>query len=244
MNALRAVRGVVDRWLEHPGFYKFIQWAALPGEVYFLRAMHRRLFAGSRGYVLDVGCGPRPTHPPSSGVLIGVDSNEKYIRQFTGGILDRNPKAPFGRPGSRRPFGFLADARKLPFQSGVLNETRTVGLFHHLEGDAVRKTLKEMGRCLKPGGRLIVMDSVWPHHVWSRPLAWLTRRMDRGRFVRTEKELRLLLSAALDGPWNFHRMTYTYTGLECLWAVWVKPGRGERASKSGLPNQAIKRKQS
>ena len=64
--------------------------------------------------------------------------------------------------------------------------------------------------------RIIVFDNVWPIMPFYRPLAWLLRKLDRGKWVRTENELLKLANSAYPMKWQSKRFTYSYTGLEGL----------------------------
>ena len=227
-------------WQTRPGLswaYRFIgiSWVyqliikvlAL-GADHLLHGIRLKLFGKTRGYVLDVGCGPRLPSPFPRGVVVGVDVNSSYLRAYTGGRVDEDPEEPFRKSPPHRRFGYLADAQSLPFPDHCFDEIRATAFFHHLDNRAIRNSLIEMRRCLKPRGRLLFFDAVWPKHGWARPLAWLTLSFDRGRHMRTEEQLRFLLTDNLRGKWYFHRMTYSYTGLECLWAVFC----GDKGKKS------------
>jgi hypothetical protein len=47
---------------------------------------------------------------------------------------------------------------------------------------------------------------------WRRPLAWLFRRLDRGRFMRHQASLDAVIESA--GAWRRERVTYSFTGME------------------------------
>jgi SAM-dependent methyltransferase len=157
--------------------------------------------------------------PAPLGVIVGVDVNEPYLLAYTGGYLDQDPELPFQRASFHRRFGYQADSQSLPFKGRRFNEIRATGIMHHMDADTVRHTLLEMRRCMKSNGRIVLFEPVWPKRGWARPLAWLILRFDRGSHMRTEKKFRALLTKTLKGNWQFQRMTYAYTGLECLWAV-------------------------
>jgi SAM-dependent methyltransferase len=89
-------------------------------------------------------------------------------------------------------------------------------LIHHLPDQAALQTIQEMHRVCRPGGHVMILDAVMPRHAWTRPVAYALRRLDRGRFVRTETALRKLLSEALPGPQDIRRATFSYTGIEML----------------------------
>ena len=91
-----------------------------------------------------------------------------------------------------------------------------MGLFHHLPDDLVRATVSEMYRVVRGTGRVIVIDGIWPRSAARRPLAWATRRLDRGEWVRSEEQLKGLVASGAPAQWETRRITYTLTGLELL----------------------------
>jgi SAM-dependent methyltransferase len=166
--------------------------------------------------------------------MVGLDPNEAYIRAYTGGSVDRD-SGVLEVPGRKR-LGFVGWAERMPFGDGVFDEIRTTSFFHHLPDPAVRETLREMRRCLRPGGRFVIFEDVWPRNGWTRPLAWLTRRFDRGTHMRHERQLVDLFESACPGPWRWSRHTYTYTGLEFLRMIYPErtPGGTARLDHEGV----------
>jgi SAM-dependent methyltransferase len=79
------------------------------------------------------------------------------------------------------------DARKLEFADGSFELVFAVGLFHHLSDDDARQVLLEIRRVTVAGGRVFVLDAIWPLRRWN-VAGWLLRRLDRGKFVRTARE--------------------------------------------------------
>jgi ubiquinone/menaquinone biosynthesis C-methylase UbiE len=150
---------------------------------------------------LDVGCGPRLNTPLPQGDIYGVDINLDYVRQYSA-------------VGNRA--GIVSSADGIPFKDNAFNESRCFGLLHHLPWEKALQTVREMIRCTKAGGRVIILDNVWPRNPYVRPLAWLSRRLDRGRWVRHEEELRRLAEEAHAGPWQSSRFTYTFIGQEAI----------------------------
>ena len=106
--------------------------------------------------------------------------------------------------------GRVSSADALPFADGSFQTVWNIGLLHHLPDDVLRRAVHEMLRVCKPGGRVVVIDAVLPRSAWLRPLAWLTRRLDRGRHMRTQSQLESLLGEC--GSWRFQRETYALNG--------------------------------
>ena len=189
------------RLLEHPLIYNISQHIAAPGFNFLLKKYFQTIFNGSGGLVLDVGCGPRLNTPAPQGDLYGVDNNFDYVKQYT---------------QARNQIGIVGLADCIPFKDNVFNESRCFGLLHHLTRETALSTVREMIRCTKTGRRVIILDNVWPRNPYLRPLAWLSRRLDRGQWVRREEELLGLAEEAHAGPWQINRFTYTFIGQEAV----------------------------
>lgn len=161
--------------------------------------------AGRR--VLDVGCGPESRLAGFGLEAVGLDLSERALYR--------------ARPGCRSLV--RADAAALPFASASFDSVWCFGLLHHLDDAAAARALREMRRLTRPGGLLVVFDGVLPRSRWRRPLASLIRALDRGRHMRSEPALRVLLAPAI--RLQMTRFEYATTGLEGLLAFdIVDPG--------------------
>jgi SAM-dependent methyltransferase len=203
--------------LDIPWIYRLSQILLAPGKPWMMKRVFERAFSRSEGRVLDMGCGPKLVTPEPKGLLVGVDINESFVRKYTGGFLDKNPKSVFHPPDSRNRLGFLASVDNLPFENGSFDEVRAVGFLHHLPHEVLVKAIGEMFRCLRKGGKVIVLEDVWPVRGWTRPIAWIIRRLDRGDYMRSQEELLALFQEAWPGHWEQERYTYTFTGSELLY---------------------------
>ncbi|MCA9398888.1 MAG: methyltransferase domain-containing protein [Candidatus Omnitrophica bacterium] len=202
------VRSLLYKALENPVVFNVSQAVLAPGTDYFLKQHYRKVFRDSGGLVLDVGCGPKPFTPnPDQGIMVGVDMSVPYAREYA-------------QHRARR--GVAAMSERLPFKDNIFDETRCFGLLHHLNEQQAIVSLRELVRCTRPGGRIIVFDSVWPDVAILRPLPWLSHRFDRGRWMLTEKELVKLLNKAYPDKWTYYRFTYTFYGHEALILTAVK----------------------
>jgi len=212
------------RILKYPLIYSLSQNMLSLGEGLFLKKIYKDVFVKSQGLVLDVGCGPALSTPPPDGTIIGVDINPLYVRQY---MSPDDKNAPHGnghilRHKGRR-LGVVCTADLFPFGKNVFDEIRSYGLLHHLPTESALATVKEMLSCTRPTGRVIIIDSVWPRVPLLRPVAWLLRRIDRGRWVRTEDELLKIAFLVHPENWTAKRFTYSLLGLEGLLLVFKKP---------------------
>ena len=190
----------VYRILELPWLYSFQRRILAPGGDETVRRVFGDLVAklppGPR--LLDVGCGPKSRLWPLGLQPVGADYSLSYMTAFTAG----------GEPG------VVASSGDLPFADYSFDGVWSVGVFHHLPDDLVRRTVLEMRRVCRPGGYTVVFDAVLPEPAWRRPVAYAQRRADRGRHMRRENQLRSLL--LVDDKQTVERITYTSNGLEAL----------------------------
>jgi hypothetical protein len=89
-----------------------------------------------------------------------------------------------------------------------------------LPDEIVRQAMSEMVRVCKQDGQVVICDGVYPTRWWTRPLPWVIRYADRGRYMRTQSELEELLPSGLN--WRVERQTCAWNGLEMLLCVGVK----------------------
>lgn len=106
--------------------------------------------------ILDVACGTgytlqalRATFPQAA--LYGVDLSPAYLRKANQ-ILSAQP--------GELPQLIQAPAEALPYQDNYLHGLTSVFLFHELPGSVRKAAIAEMFRVLKPGGTVVLCDSV------------------------------------------------------------------------------------
>lgn len=202
--------------LEFPFIYSLSQKLLALGAESLTKKHFGRVFSESnvnKGLVLDVGCGPELSTPQPHGTIIGVDINPFYVKKF---FTSRVKKKLNNISNNHAYLGAVSSADALPFKKNTFNESRCNGLLHHMPSEPALRSIKEMIRCTEPGGMVVIIDNVWPGNPFFRPIAWLTRKLDRGKWVRTEKELLRLVNDVCKESCRHKRITYTYTGLELL----------------------------
>jgi SAM-dependent methyltransferase len=125
--------------------------ASLPGQVveHYLRKREAFIVAQCEdGRVLDVGCGTGAlaVRLAARGLdVVGVDPSAEMLS-----VLSKRG------PGIE---AVVADGAALPFPDGEFDLSYCVAVMHHIaEPTAVRRTLAEMVRVVRPGGRVIVWD--------------------------------------------------------------------------------------
>lgn len=137
-----------------------------------LDAVVAALPAGSP-LVLDLGCGKGRFASRLQAVgarVIGLDASAAMLADT---------------PSSLR--RVLASAVRIPFATGTFDAVVAIEVFEHLSPMSWRRVVAEVGRVLRPGGRLILVDknaaSADPVRPWLPALAvkWLDER--RGRWM-------------------------------------------------------------
>jgi SAM-dependent methyltransferase len=140
--------------------------------------------------------------PAGSGAIVELGSGAGYFQQFVANAIQPEVFAC-------RNAQLVSDARALPFAEGSLKSVVMTDVFHHIPD--VRAFLKEAVPCLRPGGRLTMVEpwvSTWSkvvfthlHHKpflpmaadWSIPMSgplsgangalpWIEFCRDRSRF--------------------------------------------------------------
>jgi SAM-dependent methyltransferase len=91
---------------------------------------------------------------PGGGLAVEIGSGAGFAREQVGG-LTATDILPY--PG----LDVVMDARRMPFRDGSLRFIGMLNVFHHIPD--VGGFLEEAERCLKPGGRLLILDQ---HHGW------------------------------------------------------------------------------
>lgn len=147
------------------------------------------------GSVLDVGCGAASWLWLTGAQPVGLDRDARAVARF----------ALRGR-------AVVGDAVALPFAAKSFDAVVSIGLLHHLDDAQANLALHEMHRVAR--GKILVFDAVMPRATWCRPLPWAIRRLDRGRWMRSERALKTILDR--HGMWRSRRLTYSWTGLEGL----------------------------
>ena len=128
------------------------------------------------GVCLDVGCGTGVYLDVLEGRCIGTDVNVRYMTFL----------------GRRRKRVFASDATRLGVRSGVIDFVFCISVLHHLDDRRARMMLKEMWRVCKRGGRVFILDAVYPPSRMD-VLGRLLRRLDRGRYMRERDAFKVML---------------------------------------------------
>lgn len=150
-----------------------------------------------RGKALDVGCG--------TGILAGRLAARGYemsgIDPSSGMLKILAERAP--EVDAQR-----ASGEGLPFEDASFDLTLSVATFHHIaEPGAVRRTLGEMVRVTRPGGRILIWDHNPRNPYWRLLMARVPQDDGSERLIR-EAEIRAGLEAAGCGWIEAHQLGF------------------------------------
>lgn len=174
-------------------------------------AANERVFAGSSGLVLDVGCGPRLLSPKPRGELVGLDINPRYLEEYQSASDEDTEITPV-----------VGSAFRLPFADSCFDEVRCAAVLHHLSDAEAESALREMQRVLKVGGRIVIFDFVVPERRFRFFFAWAMTQLDRGEFVRRREPYFELLRRSCGDAWKIEQFRYSWLALHGTLAVYSK----------------------
>jgi demethylmenaquinone methyltransferase/2-methoxy-6-polyprenyl-1,4-benzoquinol methylase/phosphoethanolamine N-methyltransferase len=146
-------QGQVIRW---PVFYEFILWVVTRGKEKAFRQFVTDLAAIQPGeIILDVGCGTgtqvlmAKEHVGESGSVFGIEPSLEMVSYA------RRKAARRGLSVNIQP-GVI---EKLDYPDQSFDVVLCVIVMHHMPDEAKILGIKEMARVIRPGGRLLVVDS-------------------------------------------------------------------------------------
>jgi len=196
----------IYRVLEIPFVYRISQAVLAPGNVRIISRHLSQIFAQmpTPATVLDVGCGPSSFLWNFGMKPVGLDVCDAYTKKF-------------------RDAGNLsvtASAAVLPFPADFFDLVFSMSLLHHLPDAMARETVGEIVRITRPEGRAVLFDPVLPKSAWRRPQAWALCKLDRGRFIRSQRDYQSRVLGARE--YKSTRVTHTFLGAEGLLTVLLK----------------------
>ena len=154
MNAAGDARGVYRRIAP---FYDFLdgsferkRYAPIRGE----------LFAGLRGRILDAGVGTGRNIPyyPAGAQVVGIDLSQAMLAQA---------RARRDALGSDVPLAAM-DVLRTGFADSSFDAVVASFVFCVLKPDRQQAALEELGRIVRPGGEIRLLDYTWSRQPWRR----------------------------------------------------------------------------
>jgi SAM-dependent methyltransferase len=194
------MRNVAYAILANPQVYALSQAILAPGSRGLVRRLVEELLRDSPAPepVLDVGCGPASVLQEVGCSPLGLDLSFDYVEAYNGDGLR----------------GVAGSASAIPFVDQSFGLVWSLGLLHHLGDAEFTRAVTEMLRVTRPGGRILILDAVYPTSFWANPLAHGIRKADRGEFVRTQSHFESLLRPI--GTFRVQRALYALNGLEIV----------------------------
>ena len=171
------------RYQRIAAFYDLLD---LPFEYGRYRAIRPLLFAGLAGWVLDAGVGTGrniPFYPPGAEV-VGIDLSPSMLARA------ERRKAALGANVALQ----LMDVSRLDFPDGFFDSAVATFLFCVLPGEEQVPALRSLGRVVRPGGTIRLLEYVRPRGVLRRALArlwepWMAWAYGAGFDRRTEEHV-------------------------------------------------------
>lgn len=180
---LRALYERLEALVDYPSLYNLLQVLISAGQRSTKRWAHEWLAVQPGERLLDVCCGTGEfcqLWTARDGLdYLGVDVNPRYIAYA---------KSRYGNAG-RRAFR-VEDATKLDLPDNSYDKILFANAFHHLPDDLNHAILRQLAAVLKPGGRLVFIDTVGDHQ--GRVQRFFLER-DRGSHLRSlDNQVRLI----------------------------------------------------
>jgi ubiquinone/menaquinone biosynthesis C-methylase UbiE len=152
----------VERYQRIARFYDFLDQ---PFERRRYRALRPMLFAGLSGQLLDAGVGTGRNcefYPPEA-IVSGIDTSPAMLERA-------RERCPTLAEGDRL---YQMDVTRLDFPTGAFDAAVSSFLFcvlpNHLQTDA----LKELGRVVRPGGLIRLLEYVRPRGTLRRTMSYI-----------------------------------------------------------------------
>ena len=190
------------------------------------RASYVLRHAAAQGQsALDVGAGTGLLAERLSDLGLGVVALDPFP-QMLGQLRQRRPDIET----------VVAHGDDIPFPDDVFDLTYSVAVMHHIaEPSRVRRTLAEMIRVTRPGGRILV----WDHNPLNPYWSLLMRRVPQDTGAERLVPLPELVAGLRDAGADIaaHRAAGAHAGVRA--ALAARPSRGGRARGGSDPRSAV-----
>ena len=165
--------------------------------------------------ILDIGCGTGiltrllagKLNDTLNAIAVGIDAAPKMID-----VARRNAAHI---PNIRFDVGV---AEALPYSDASFDCAVSTFFYHHIDAELKRRSLSELRRVLKPGGRLIIIDVDVPYNWFGRFCAW------SGYWLFQQEEIREnirgeLRRALADIPFQEVKRVAQYSGYVSVFRI-------------------------
>jgi ubiquinone/menaquinone biosynthesis C-methylase UbiE len=201
----------IYRLLDYPWAYKLVcKIFEMGGRApKFLGFLDELFSKECQGEVLEIG----------SGTCQFRDIYLKYVNNYI--ATDINLRYLQDSQQTVKHIRYVAcDATVLPFPNQSFARVFALYLFHHLTDEKTLSALKEMHRCIRPGGKIIIMDNFLPELRWDL-CSWAVARLDRGQYIRSRMAMEYLIQKSghfqitamhqIPGSWPYVMSLYMLT---------------------------------
>lgn len=159
---------LMNKILEIPWVYNFVQFIFAASDLKPFMGEVLKEYKDKN--VLELGAGTGAFTPQGFSSLTVTDINQSYLDQIQVSCQK-----------------IVTSATVLPFADESFDMIFSAGLFHHLSDQEYIQSMKEIRRALRQNGVFINLDNIPPTRFY-RVIAFLIRKMDRGRFVRKSSQ--------------------------------------------------------
>jgi ubiquinone/menaquinone biosynthesis C-methylase UbiE len=193
------------RVLDNPGVFHAARYVLVGDQQVTRRLLAEHLAMSPDETVLDVCCGVGEFAGAVDGRYVGVDLNERFIRQAR--------RRYAGDPRKRFEVG---DVMRLDYDAGCFDKAMIVNSLHHFSDEDVVRLLTEVRRITRKVAVVVDADGT-PHGLVRRTLVAL----DRGRFMRSPDRLAALVRTvfAVERTARFDVGLYTEILFQCRGGV-------------------------
>lgn len=151
--------------------------------LYVVRKIIRQYSGSSTKSVLDLGCGTGSLAPLfSKKYYVGVDIDEKAIK--------------YAKSKYHGYHFVVGDATRLDIKK-KFPLIVIVGVLHHINDRDVDKTSQIIVQHLTSGGRVVIIEAIYPIHTWN-VLGRFLRLIDRGMYIRDMVSYKSILEKHLE----------------------------------------------
>ena len=179
--------------IENPIVYNLVQ--SLFKSDLLLKDLNKCLHGFEGSECLELGAGTGLSSPLGFSKLTVTDINGDYLDSIS-------------VPAKK----VVCSATDLFFDDSSFDVVFSVGLFHHLDDEQFKASLREVRRVLRSGGVFIDLDNLWPTRI-TRITAFIVRWLDRGKHVRSLSRQREIISEFFPDLSEFVG-TYSWCDLE------------------------------
>lgn len=172
------LKTLLHKVVSNPDVYNALQY--LVGVQYVQKQIQNRLpsVANKKEIFLDLGGGTGINSHlvPSGGTYICLDIDCEKLLKYKS--IYPNGSA------------LLSNGTFLPFADGSVDYILFSAVSHHLEYLVLIQLVEETARVLKPSGKFLLLDPLWPPN---NPIGSILWKFDRGSFPHTAEELRNII---------------------------------------------------